>query len=154
MIRIFQNDLSRVARVPGIPGTFSQPPQVSDPDVHYGTCVTHVPWCTPRSLSHGFLWRRGRGKRSRYSRRMHNPQFYVSVRVPVIASFIYNTEFRPIVRFFAVSKPRYLGLKLSNAFVIHKCFDSTFVDPPVEFLRDKISLILNAVASSFDEVLQ
>ena len=29
--------------VPGMPGTFSPPPQVSDPDMHHGTCVTHVP---------------------------------------------------------------------------------------------------------------
>ena len=35
---------------PGMPGTFSP---VSDPGMHHGTCVTHVPWCMPRSLSHG-----------------------------------------------------------------------------------------------------
>ena len=72
----------------------------------------------------------------------------------MIAAFIYNTEFRPIVRFFAVSKPRDLGLKLSNASVIHKCLGSTVVDPPVEFQRDEISLTPNAVASSFNEILQ
>ena len=49
------------------------PPRVSDPDVHHGTCVTHVPWCMPGSLIS--RWRR---KRSRHSRRMRNPQFYVS----------------------------------------------------------------------------
>ena len=45
--------------------------------------VTHVPWCLPGSLTHGFLWRRWWGKRSRYSRRMHNPQFYVAGKRPI-----------------------------------------------------------------------
>ena len=70
----------RVAHAPGIPGTFSPPPQVSDPDMHHGTCVTHVPLCMPGSLTTGFLetsswWR---GKRSMHSRCMRNAQFYVS----------------------------------------------------------------------------
>ena len=30
-----------------MPGTFSLPPQVSDPDMHHGTCMTHVSWCMP-----------------------------------------------------------------------------------------------------------
>ena len=67
-----------VAHAPGMPGTFSPPPRVSDPDMHHGTCVTHVSWCMPGSLSSGFLWSRWRGERSRYSRRTRNPQFYVS----------------------------------------------------------------------------
>ena len=46
--------------------------------MYYGTCVTHVPRCIPGSLTSGFLWRRCLGKRSRHSRRMRNPQFYVS----------------------------------------------------------------------------
>ena len=33
---------------------------VSDPDMHHGTCVMHVPWCMPRSLTSGFLWSRCR----------------------------------------------------------------------------------------------
>ena len=28
-------------------------PPVSDPGMHPGTCVTHVPWCMPRSLTLG-----------------------------------------------------------------------------------------------------
>ena len=47
--------------VPGMPGTFFPPPQVSDPDMHHGTCVTHVPWCMPGSLISGYRWSR-RGK--------------------------------------------------------------------------------------------
>ena len=68
----------RVAHAPGITGTISPPPQVSDPDTHHGTCVTHVPWCMPGSLTSGFPWIRLQGKRSRHSRRMRNLQFYVS----------------------------------------------------------------------------
>ena len=63
-----------------MPGTFSSPPRVSDPDTHYGTCATHVPWCMLGSLTSGFLWSRWRGKRSR---RMRNPQFYVSGKRPM-----------------------------------------------------------------------
>ena len=50
------------AHAPGMPGTFSPSPQVSDPDMHHGTCVKHVPWCMPGSLTSGFLWNRRRGK--------------------------------------------------------------------------------------------
>ena len=58
--------------------TFSPPPRISDPDMHHGTCVTHVPWCMLGSLTSGFLWSRWWGKRSRHSRWMRNPQFYLS----------------------------------------------------------------------------
>ena len=50
----------------------------SHPDMHHGMCVTHVPWCMPGSLTSDFLWSQSRGKRSRHSRRMRKPQFYVS----------------------------------------------------------------------------
>ena len=71
------------AHAPGIPGTFSPSPQVSDPDTHHSTCVTHVPWCMPGSLTSGFLWNRRRGERSRHSRLMRNLQFYVSGKRPM-----------------------------------------------------------------------
>ena len=48
----------RVAHAPRMPGTFSPPPRVSDPDMHHGTCVAHVPWCMPGSLTSSFLWSR------------------------------------------------------------------------------------------------
>ena len=48
----------RVAHAPGMSITFSPPPRVSDPDMHHGTCVTHVPWCMQGSLTSGFLWSR------------------------------------------------------------------------------------------------
>ena len=73
----------RVTHAPGMPGTFSPPPRFSDPDMHHGTCVTHVPWCMPGSLTSGFLWSQWRGKRSRHSRRMRNPQFYISGKRPM-----------------------------------------------------------------------
>ena len=73
----------RVLHAPGMPGTFSSPPRVSDPDMHHGTCVTHVPWCMPGSLTSGLLCSRRRGKRPRHSRRMRNTQFYVSAKRPI-----------------------------------------------------------------------
>ena len=49
----------QVTHAPGMPGTF--PPRrrfqrksiVSDPGMHHGTCVTHVPWCISGSLTCG-----------------------------------------------------------------------------------------------------
>ena len=73
----------RVAHAPGMPGMFSPPPRVSDPDMHHGTRVTHVPWCMPGSLTSGYLWSRRRGKRSRHCRRIRNPQFNVSGKRPI-----------------------------------------------------------------------
>ena len=78
-----------VAHAPGMPGTFSPPPPVSDPDMHHGTCLLHVPWCTPGSLTSGLLWNRWEGKRSRHSRRMRNPQCYVSGKRPMICANVY-----------------------------------------------------------------
>ena len=68
----------RFAHTPGMPRTFSPPPPVSNPDMHHGTYVTHVPWCMSGLLTNGFLWNRWRGKCSRHSRRMRNLQFYAS----------------------------------------------------------------------------
>ena len=59
-------------------GNVFPPPRVSDPDMHHGTCVTHVTWCMPELLTSGFFQSQWRGKRSRHSRRMRNPKFYVS----------------------------------------------------------------------------
>ena len=51
------------------------------------TCLTHVPWCMQWSLTSGFLWSQWRGKRSRHSRRMGNPQFYASRKRPMADAF-------------------------------------------------------------------
>ena len=50
------------AHAPGMSGTFSPPSDTSDPEMHHGTCVTHVPWCMPESLTSIFLWSQRRGK--------------------------------------------------------------------------------------------
>ena len=47
-------------------------PFVSDPGVHHSTCLMHAGIANPQ-------WR---GKGSRHSRRMRNPQFYVSDKWP------------------------------------------------------------------------
>ena len=78
-----RNVILWVAHAPGIPGTFSPPPRVSDPDIPHGTCVTHVPWCMPGSLTSGLFWSGWWGNRSRHSRRMRNRQFYVSGKRPM-----------------------------------------------------------------------
>ena len=80
-------------------GNVSPPPRISDLDMHHGTCVTHVPWCMPGSLTSGFLWSRWRGKRSRHSRCMRNPQFCVSGKRPVLlSSFICAWYLQCIIR--------------------------------------------------------
>ena len=79
-----------------MPGTLPPPPRVSDPDMHHGACVTHVPWCMLGSLTSGFLRSRWRGKRSRHSRCMHNPHIWVPGKWPMmpahpsVSMLIYN----------------------------------------------------------------
>ena len=71
------------AHEPGMPGTFSPPQRVSDPDMHHGTCVTHVPRRMTGSLTSDFFEVGGGRKRSRYSRRMRNLQIYVYGKRPM-----------------------------------------------------------------------
>ena len=71
-----------VTHTPGMPRTFSPPPRICNPVMHHGTYVTHVPGCMTGSLTRGFHWSRWRGKRSRHSRCMRNPSFYVSGKRP------------------------------------------------------------------------
>ena len=73
----------RDAHAPGMPGMFSPPPRVSDPGMHHGTSVAHMPWCMPGLLISVFLWSRWWGKCSRHSRGMRNLQFYVSGKTPI-----------------------------------------------------------------------
>ena len=82
----------RVAHVPGMLATFSPAPRVSDPDMHHGTCVMHVPW----SLNSSFFWSQWWGK---HSRRMRNLQFYVSGKRPMQ----YSIRFRLYVSVFGGS---------------------------------------------------
>ena len=67
---------------------FSPTPRVKDPDMHHDMCVTHVPWCMSGSLTCGFFWSWWRGKRSRHSWRIRNPQFCVSGKRPPLAYVI------------------------------------------------------------------
>ena len=75
----------RVAHAPRMAGTFSPPPWVSDPDMHHGTYVTHVPWFMPGSLSSGFPSSRWWEKHSRHFLCMRNPQLYVSDKKQIAA---------------------------------------------------------------------
>ena len=61
---LFHGPLTRyvklqVAHAPGMPGmsspaaVFKRNPLVSDPGMHHGTCVTHVPWCMSGSRTRG-----------------------------------------------------------------------------------------------------
>ena len=72
-----------VAHAPGRPGTFSLSPRVNDHDMHHRSMRDARTLLHLGSLTSGFLWSRWRGKRSRHSRRMCNPQFYVSGTRPV-----------------------------------------------------------------------
>ena len=69
----------------GNAGNVFSPRLGSCPDMHHGTGVTHIPWCMSELLTSGFLWSRWRGKRSRHSRRMRNPQFCVSGMRPILS---------------------------------------------------------------------
>ena len=73
----------KVAHAPGMPGTFSPPLRLSDPDMHHSTCMMYVPWCMQGSLSSGFLWSWWWGRCSRHSRRKRNLQFCVSGKRPL-----------------------------------------------------------------------
>ena len=76
----------RVVPAPEMPTVFSPPLWVIDPDMHNGTCDA-LSWCMPGSLTSGFRWSRWRGKHSRHSRCMCNPQFYVSAKRPITMSW-------------------------------------------------------------------
>ena len=52
--------------------------------MHHSTCITHVLWCMPESLTSGLLCSQWWGKCSLHSRLMHSPQFYVSGKRPMV----------------------------------------------------------------------
>ena len=111
----------RVAHAPGMPGTFSPPPQVSDPGMHHGTCVTHVPWYMPGSLTSGFLWSRWWGKRSRHFRRMRKQQFYVSGKRPMPCE---KHGPRDSVDKNRGRRPRFLSLLRPEGHVFHTAWET------------------------------
>ena len=116
----------RVAHAPGMPGTFSPPPRVSDPDMHHGTGVTHVTLCMS-----GSLFGRWRGKRSRHSRRMRNPQFNVSGKKPMAAEWHVSLELQ-------VLSWSHIEMNRSGP----KCSDINLLDPLWETVTNYLDLIM------------
>ena len=59
LIMTAHRPLARYAHAPGMPGSFfpryrlQTEPLVTDPGMHQGTCVMHVPWCMSGSLTRG-----------------------------------------------------------------------------------------------------
>ena len=117
-----------VAHAPGMPGTFSPPPRLRDPDMHRGTCVTHVPWGMSGSLIIGFLWKWWRRKRSQYSRRMRNRLFCVSGKRPMAVIFGILVSVMSCRLFGAKPFPREKPDKISTiAFVINFSFNQQYI---------------------------
>ena len=64
--------------------TFSPPPRISEPDMHHGTCVTHVPWCMPGSLTSVFFFLKSVARNTIPAFPcMRNPQFCISGKRPM-----------------------------------------------------------------------
>ena len=98
--------------------------------MHHGTCVTHVPLCMPGSLTSDFLWYWWRGKHSRHSRRMRNPQFDVSGKRPMASQirqpgyfFIillgYNNEKSKLIKVITTWIPLKKGSSVEIFFLCH-----------------------------------
>ena len=68
---------------PGIPERFPRHRWLSDPDMHHGTYVTHVPWCMPGSLTSSFIWSRRCGETFPAFLAHAQPTFYVSGKRPM-----------------------------------------------------------------------
>ena len=79
----------------GNAGNVFPAPRVSDPDMHHGTCMMHMPFCMPGSLTSSFLCSQLWRKHSLHSRRMCNPQFCVSGKRPIALQIIAS---RPLMR--------------------------------------------------------
>ena len=89
----------RVAHAAGMPETFSPPPTSKETasyrSEHASRHVRHA-----RAVMHaGIANPRWRGKRSRHSRRMHNPQFYVSGKRPMPSQAKISPMFWNIMEF-------------------------------------------------------
>ena len=93
-------------------GTFSPPLWVNDPKIHHSMCVTLVPWCTPGSLTYGFLWNRWRGKWYQHSQCMRNPQFSISGKRPMVSEGLTNRK--PLL-FQAMGHPWWWWLQSSSS---------------------------------------
>ena len=60
-------------------------PLISNPHMHHGTCITHVPWCMLGSLT------ALAGKTFLAFQRVHDPEFYVSGKRPM-KYFCFNSR--------------------------------------------------------------
>ena len=109
-------------------GNISPPPRISDPVMHRGTCVTHVPWCIPGSLNSGFIWSSWRGKRSRHFRRMCNLQCYVSSKRPMREQkWYWQWIFQECTRLkFCVMLETQITLIINISIMIHENADAIF----------------------------
>ena len=76
---------------------FQRKSPVSDPGMHHGTCVTHVPWCMSGSFTCG------EGKRSRHSRRMRIRNFVYLARGPSSHTLGFANEVRNFNRHYSPS---------------------------------------------------
>ena len=122
----------RVAHAPGMPGTFSPPSRISDRDMHHGTCVTHVPWCMPGSLTSCFLWNRWREKPSRHTRRMRNPQFYVSGKRP-LKYHAYQMQSNADGRVSSFNKCAGFSQSPSTCLLSYSCIKETFIQMGINY---------------------
>ena len=77
-------------RVAHAPGMCSPPPRVIDPDMHHGTCVTHVPWCTPGSVTRGFPLKSVVGKTFPAFPALAQPANHVSSKRPMEVWFCHR----------------------------------------------------------------
>ena len=120
-----------VVHAPGMPATFS------NPDMPHGTCVTHAPWCMPGSLTSGFLWSRWREKRSRHSRRMRNPQFYVSGKRPMSWDMF---EAPAISSLWHVTLGRYLISNPCRSLEDRACVDGIYGRPIFKWVSETCNM--------------
>ena len=83
-----------VAHAPEMPGTSFPPLRVSDPDVHHGTCVTHVPWCMPEIANQGFYFKIGGGENvpGIPGTTLRNLQCWVSGKRPMLSISFYTQQ--------------------------------------------------------------
>ena len=98
----------RVAHAPGMPGTFSPPPTSKEAASQRSRHASRHVRDARAEMHVGIANPRWRGKRSRHSRRMRNPQFYVSGRRSN-ASIAYNT-----FQMFVPHYPRFLRDSVSE----------------------------------------
>ena len=122
----------RVVHAPGMPETFSPPPtskethsyrsRYASRHVRHARAVNHVGFANPR-------WR---GKRSRHSRRMRNPQLCVSSKRFIKIEYIWNqcqpkckTTNQDVKLFNAFRAPSFLGIPfvLNQVIVVLRVMD-------------------------------